>query len=818
MDNTGGRGAIRIAVEITMLTILFLEVSAGAVPAEEWNKTFGGTREDYKPSVLQTSDGGYILVGIIYSYGAGFGDAWLVKTDANGKEQWNRTFGGKNDDVVYSFQQTKDGGCIIAGSTYSFGAGLSDAWIIKTDAKGNEVWNRTFGGKEDEYAFSVQQTPDEGYIIAGKTHSYGAGSDAWLIKTDPKGNEVWNRTFRTGKDPDVAGTIKVTADGGYIFAGSSFYYAWLIKTDTNGIKQWNKTLESSGATIQQTSDGGYVLAGLTSSRGAGGSDAWFSKIDANGNELWTKTLGGTKYDAVSSVQQTSDGGYILAGATGSYGNVRTDVEGVVYYDVPWDVWLIKTDANGNEQWNKTFGGTGFDEANSVQQTSDGGYILAGTTSSYGAGGWDFWLIKVGTKEAVITPTEAITPIIDKSPEKPISGFVPHSEQWQKTFGGTGKLDWAESVKQASDGGYIIAGRTKSYGTGNSDAWLIKTDANGIEQWNKTFGGTEDDGATFVQQTTDEGYILAGFTFSYGAGSNNAWLIKTDKNGNEQWNKIFGGNGYDAAFSVQQIKDGGYILGGATSSFGAGSDDAWLIKTDTNGNELWNKTFGGLDTDIAYSVQQTSDGEYILAGFTNSYGAGHGDTWLIKTDANGNLQWSKTFGGTVIERAYSVFQTSDGGYALAGVINIPISNAWLIKTDKNGNEQWNKTFGGNETGGASFVQQTKDDGYILAGGKQNNAWLIKTDKEGNEKWNETFGKQKDEKTFSVYGSVSSVQQTEDDGYILAGTTNFYGPGDDDAWLIKVSGERTEKAAGFEVVQAIAVLSALCVFGRKYLRLN
>jgi hypothetical protein len=818
MDNTGRRVAIRIAVEITMLTILFLEVSASAVPAEEWNKTFGGKEADFASSVQQTSDGGYTLAGVTYSYGAGQGDAWLIETDSNGNQRWNQTFGGKSDDVVSSFQQTKDGGYILAGSTYSYGAGHADAWLIKTDSNGNELWNKTFGGTEDDSATFVQQTLDGGYIItANKLNS--SEVDAWIVKMDANGMELWNITF--GGDFDNVNFVQQTTDGGYIIAGYTYHSIWFIKIDSNGIKQWNNTLRYDGITIekmrlQQTSDGGYILVGVI--RALQSYDAWLSKIDANGNELWTTTFGGSKYDAINSVQQTSDGGYILAGATGSYGNVRNDVEGVVYYDVPWDAWLIKTDTNGNEQWNKTFGGTGNDQVNSVQQTSDGGYILAGLTSTYGAGWWDFWLIKVGTKEAVITPTEAITPIIDKSPEKLISEFVSHSEQWQKTFGGIGKLDWAESVKQASDGGYIIAGRTKSYGTGNSDAWLIKTDANGNEQWNKTFGGTEDDGATFVQQTTDGGYILAGFTFSYGAGSNNVWLIKTDENGNEQWNKVFGRNGYDAAFSVQQIKDGGYILVGATSSFGAGSDDAWLIKTDTNGNEQWNKTFGGSDTDIAYSVQQTFDGEYILAGFTNSYGAGLGDAWLIKTDANGNLHWSRTFGRTVIERAYSVLQASDGGYTLAGMTNIHISNAWLIKTDKNGNEQWNKTFGGNETSGASFVQQTKDGGYILAGGKRNNAWLIKTDKEGNEQWNETFGEARYEKTYSVYGSASSVQQTKDDGYILAGTTNLYGPGDDDAWLIKVSGERTEKAAGFEVVQAIAVLSAVYIFGRKYLRLN
>jgi hypothetical protein len=361
---------------------------------------------------------------------------------------------------------------------------------------------------------------------------------------------------------------------------------------------------------------------------------------------FAKTYMVTYYDEASSVQQTSDGGYIVAGETRSFGAGS------------YDIFLIKTDANGYIIWAKTYGGTGNDRARSVQQTSDGGYIVAGSTLSFGAGSWDIFLIK----------TDA-------------NGNV----QWAKTYGGTSDI-YAYSVQQTSDGGYIVAGATWSFGAVFLDIFLVKTDANGNIQWAKIYGGTRTDGAYSVQQTSDGGYIVAGWTWSFGADSADIFLIKTDASGNVQWAKTYGGTGGDLAYSVQQTSDGGYIVAGVTSSFGAGGD-IFLIKTDANGNIIWAKTYGGIYGDIAYSVQQTSDGGYIMAGVTLSFGAGSLDIFLIKTDANGNIIWAKTYGGIYGDIAYSVQQTSDGGYIVAGGTN-SFGAGWydifLIKTDANGN--------------------------------------------------------------------------------------------------------------------------------------
>jgi uncharacterized delta-60 repeat protein len=359
---------------------------------------------------------------------------------------------------------------------------------------------------------------------------------------------------------------------------------------------------------------------------------------AQPDSLWGGTYGGTGRDDCYSVQQTTDGGYILAGGTQIAGNS--------------DFWLVKTDANGGYVWNRTFGGSGVEICRSVQQTTDGGYVLGGYATSFGAGDSDFWLLKTS---------------------------VDGDSVWSRTFGGTGS-DACYSVQQTTDGGYVLGGYTHPFG--DDDFWLVKVNSSGSSPWSHTFGGTARDLCFSVQQTADGGYVLAGGTYSFGAGASDFWLVRTDANGNILWSHAFGGSGQDLCYSVWQTTDGGYILGGYTESYGAGDWDFWLLRTNANGDSLWSRTFGGSSEERCYSIQQTTDGGYILGGYTESYGAGGSDFWLVRTNANGDSLWSRTFGGTDNDRCGSVQQTTDGGYILGGYTasyGAGDWDFWLVKT-------------------------------------------------------------------------------------------------------------------------------------------
>ncbi len=207
------------------------------------------------------------------------------------------------------------------------------------------------------------------------------------------------------------------------------------------------------------------------------------------------------------------------------------------------------------------------------------------------------------------------------------------------FGGI-SVEEAYALVQTADGGYAIAGYTYSYGAGSADFWLVKTDANGNAQWNKTYGGTGNDRAYALVQTVDGGCALAGYTDSFGAGSSDFWLVKTDAAGNLQWNKTYGGTSDDEAYALVQTVDGGYTLAGYTRSYGASSNDFWLVKTDAFGNVQWNKTYGGTSDDEARALVETVDGGCALAGWTSSFGAGSYDFWLVKTDPNGNSRFAE----------------------------------------------------------------------------------------------------------------------------------------------------------------------------------
>ncbi|MFH1319235.1 MAG: T9SS type A sorting domain-containing protein [Bacteroidota bacterium] len=396
-----------------LLTIQFIIIINQSYAQQTFQKTFGGIDEDWGYSVQQTAEGGYIITGYTKSFGAGLNDVYLVKTNSSGDTLWTKTYGGTNEDYGYSVQQTADGGYIITGSTQSFGAGWVDVYLVKTNNSGDTMWTRTYGGTGWEYGYSVRQTADWGYIITGYTNSFGAGlNDVYIVKTDSTGDTLWTKTYG-GADNDIGYFVQQTTDGGYIITGYTYSFGagwvdvYLVKTDSNGDTMWTKTYGGTNNdysySVRQTTDGGYIITGRTYSFGVGNSDVYLIKTGSTGGILWTKTFGGTSNNAGYSVQQTSDGGYIIAGFTSSFGAGLNDV------------YLVKTDSTGDTLWTKTFGGTSTDDGKSVQQISDGGYIITGYTKSFGAGLNDVYLIKIDSNGNSVGCNQSSTATIETSP-------------------------------------------------------------------------------------------------------------------------------------------------------------------------------------------------------------------------------------------------------------------------------------------------------------------------------------------------------------------------------------------------------------------
>ena len=346
----------------------------------EWNHTYGARNKDEAGYCIQkTSDGGFIILGVTVE---GIKeDFLLIKTDGYGNLLWMKTLSKKQDGKPNHIEETSDGGYILIGTTFGSDG---DIWLVKTDRDGNIVWDKILGTPSEEEGYCVHQTSDGGYILCGATAGYSNSMDAWLVKTDKDGNIVWDKTFSSGSLAGGAYYVDITTEGGYIITGHSGKDGggiWLIKTDKDGNKEWNKVFgrgKDEGHCVHQTSDGGYIITGCK------GDDIWLIKTDGDGNMVWNRTFGGGSWDRSYCVQHTSDEGYIIVGSTHSYDRYGGS-----------DLWIIKTDNDGNKVWGRILGGRGSDTGFFLQETSDGGFVVVGYTDSFTAtGDGDVWLAKI----------------------------------------------------------------------------------------------------------------------------------------------------------------------------------------------------------------------------------------------------------------------------------------------------------------------------------------------------------------------------------------------------------------------------------------
>lgn len=386
----------------------------------EWQKSYGGSRVEQSPDIHQTNDGGYIIAGSSNSNEEGTGnhgffDQWVIKTNASGTVEWQKSYGGTADDKANSVRQTNDGGYIVAGSTRSVNGDVSsnhgqeDFWVVKLNSTGNIEWQKTLGGSGNDAAKCIRQTPDGGYIVAGKSDSNDGDitgnngyQDGWIVKLDQTGGIIWQKSIG-GPNLEEFSSLELTADGGYVMAGNvststNGLNYWIVKVDSSGNTQWSKNYGGSASdtanSLKQTPDGGYIIAGSSNSNDGdvtasnGNYDYWVIKLDSLGNLQWQKSFGDYMYDFALGIDNTDDGGLIVLGysATTDTTNFSSN-----------DYWLIKLNTNGNTEWQRRYGGAYDDYASAIQQTTDGGYVMAGVSNSFSTSqsNYDYRVIKLG---------------------------------------------------------------------------------------------------------------------------------------------------------------------------------------------------------------------------------------------------------------------------------------------------------------------------------------------------------------------------------------------------------------------------------------
>jgi len=590
-------GVRRIPGEGTALVLTRVDAEGQKI----WEKTYSGESVDRRVvSVVESGDGGFVVVGWTSAALTRKRDIYLLKVDSDGNVGWEKTYVTNNSSSAYWVVRAKDGGFMVAGNTGSTGSYLEedDIFLLRIGADGEKLWEKTYGGNRTDWATCIVGCGDGGFIVGGyRSGDLPGAGGRYLFKVDSQGNKLWERGY--GGEQIVA-----AKDGGFVVCGA----AGVFKINGQGEKVWEKTCW--GGHIVGSGDGGFVVAGDI------GGDVFYFKIDGEGNKLWERMLGDT--DSAQSIVQSGDGGFVVAGYTNSFGAGMNDV------------YLLKVDENGEKIWEKTYGGKDWEAACSIVQSGDGGFVVAGT-----AGLGNLYLLR-----------------IDSEGEK----------VWEKRY--VDDYGWTPCIVQCGDGGFLVVGE-KAY-----DVYLLKIDGNGNRIWERTYGGDNYDLASCAVLSPDGGFVVAGFTAPLGtrSGDEDVYLLKVDSQGNKVWERTYEGSEQDFAESIARSQDGGFVIAGFTNSFGIGRgrEDVYLLKVDSQGNKVWERTYGGSEQDFAESIVGTKDGGFVVAGWTSSF-QGYCDVYILRTDSQGMRTGEMAHGARGIEeKANCIIRSGDGAYVVAGV--------------------------------------------------------------------------------------------------------------------------------------------------------
>lgn len=595
-----------------------------------------------EPELGETSDGGYVLaVSIERSSGR---DLWLARMGSDWDEIWNETV-KLSETGGYWISATSDGGTIV----------VDQKGVVRlTDVSGSEIWNSDLGG-----AVSLEME-DGGRIVADIVDSEEKQT-LELVKTASDGTEAWKKVFDLSEPVDY----ELNEDGSITIDRSELYSAALdgdekvliIRSESDG----NETSvaiglsKMEGYSIRRMADGGYLVADPGLAR------AGLARMDPDGEEAWNAEFDLSAWDGGYEVLNLSDGGRLLIAPEGDGAAlVEVDSEGSEIWSAEFDIseadggyevlrlkdgghllvapacdepLLVRMKTDGSVVWREELNATNWDEGYGFYESGDGDYVIV--TTSMSDPDQQLLLMKVDSDG---------------------------SEVWSGAFGEETGSEEGFDVEMARDGGYVAVGSEKA--EGKFDLLLVKADSKGEEVWTKRFDRSDDDRGRSVQATDDGGYIIAGTTKTEEDGSD-LWLLKVDRDGEQVWERTYGGTGDDEGFCARETADGGYVLVGSREAFGGLGKNLWLLKTDAEGNEVWNNRFGGVGDQVGLSVQETEDLGFIIAGYTDNTDGGDADALVIKTGSDGGLLWEMTLGGTGDDEAGAAIETDDGGYAIAG---------------------------------------------------------------------------------------------------------------------------------------------------------
>ncbi|WP_461867211.1 NHL repeat-containing protein [Thermococcus sp.] len=757
-----------------------------------WIKTYSILGRSSVNDIKISKDGDIIAVGMVYSSTRSW-DAFVMKLSSSGEVEWSRTYGGKSVDVFTAIAIADNGDIIVAGSTESFGSGERDIWVLRLDENGNVKWQKTYGGSKDDGAISITTYKGD-IIVLGHTDS--SKSRSWILRLDKNGDLKWSKTY--GGLGSEFWDVAIAHNGDMFVVGSKLIDAdnqdaWLLRLDENGNIKWQKTFGGNGVDVASSVvilGNELIVAGMRDIKEFNSTVfawdmgyLWVSKLDENGNIKWERVYKGDHPNRVyfsfltPDIIGTPNGDIVLAGYTTGKSSKEDDI------------WLLRLDNSGNIRWQIAIGGNKEDVPKAIALIPDGSIVIGGI---YNAS--DFYLRHRDGDAALLklpgngnisgcsicrytnakiysVYSEVRTPKINVD----VTGFLEtstsnlsttaslgkviktnvtasivnvtvqaqcrDSDKWARTYG----KFWSSKIsdmKVSPDGSIIAVGSMIS----SRDGVVMKISSSGDIIWWKTYGGIENDDATGVALTPNGDIIVVGYTNNTKTNGYDVWVLRLDENGNIKWQKTFGGDGDDKAHAVALTPNGDIIVAGYTNSFGAGGYDGWILRLDGEGNIKWQKTYGGNGSDEVSTIVLASNGDIIVAGYTESFGAGGKDIWILRLDKNGNVKWQKTYGGSNDDDASALAVTPSEDIIVTGSTTSFSAggwDAWVLRLDSEGNVEWQRTYGkeGNEWGRALAIADNGD--IVIAGDKLNFAhkvntvWILRLDPRGDLIWQKSY---------------------------------------------------------------------------------